>query len=986
MRLQRISLATATLLLSLLAPLPMALPLASLPAAAQAPDSRKAEGDRLNQQGVQQYKSSQFKAALQSWEQALKLYRSIQDGAGEGSALGHLGLAYHALGNPVKAIEYYEQSLAILRDAKNRQGQGAVLGNLGNAYESLRNYAKAIEYLEQSLMLARIIKNRRSEGSALGNLGNVYLSLGNYAKAIEYHEQSLAILQTIKDRQAEGTVLGNLGVAYESLRNYAKAIEYYEKRLAIAREIQDLPGESAALDKLGNAYNALRNYSKAIEYHKQSLVIARKLGDRQGESSTLGDLGIVYNTLGQYAKAIEYYKQSLAISWESKDLRGEGIISRNLGITYGSLGNYAKSIEYSERGLAIAREIQDLPGESAALGNLGNAYNALRNYSKAIEYYEQSLVIARKLGNRQGESLSLGNLGIVYYSRGQYAKAIAYYEQHLVIAREIQDLLGESAALGNLGVAYGELNQYAKAIDYQEQSLAIARKIQDRDGEGISLNNLGLARFRVGQLVAAEQTLQAGIEVWESIRQTSVQNDADKVSIFEEQARIYRTLQQVLVAQNKTNAALEIAERGRARAFVELVAQRLEQQEAGAKSQEIDPQPPTIQQIQHIAKDQNATLVQYSIIYEKFKDQGRPSTREGKLYIWVIQPTGEIAFRQVALAPGTSPSQTAQAAAQPGTRGPTSLDALVAQTQRALRGPTREGNPSRRSTLAFSPDPVLIQQQLGELYDRLIAPIADLLPTDPNDQVIFIPQGSLFFVPFPALIDNEGKYLIESHTIRTAPSIQVLQLTRQQRQQLSQQPLIAPGTNALIVGNPTPLPKNWESLPYAADEAKTLAQNLKAQPLLGAQATKSAVQQKMAAARLIHLAAHGQFDDQQGFGSLIVLAGTDPKTSYLTAAEIYGMDLQAELVVLSACQSGLGNLTGDGVIGLSRSFIAAGAPSVLVSLWNVPDDSTNLLMTRFYQQLQRNPDKAQALRQAMLSMTTRNPLDWAAFTLIGEAE
>jgi len=828
--LQRLSLATAILLLSLCAPQGILThAFTSRPATAQPPHSRKAEADRLLQQGIEQRQTSQFTAALKSWQQALAIYRKLQDRRGEGNALGSLGTAYDALGQFAKAIEVYEQSLAIARKISDRQGEGAVLGNLGAAYRSLGQYAKAIGFYEQSLAILRAIGDRRGEGIALGNLGLAYRSLGQSTKAIEFYAQSLAILRAIGNRQGEGAVLGNLGLAYA----------------------------------------ALGQPTKAIELHEQSLAIARKIGDRQGE--------------GQ------------------------------------------------------------------ALGNLGNAYAALGQSTKAIGFYEQSLAILRAIGDRQGE--------------GQ--------------------------ALGKLGNAYNALGQYAKAIGCYAQSLAIAREIGDRQGEGSGLNNLGFAQFKSGQVTAAEKTLQAGIAVWESIRAIGVQNDTDKVSIFEEQARTYRTLQQVLVAQNKPNAALEIAERGRARAFVELVAQRLEQQNAGTKSQEeIDPQPPTLPQIQQLAKTQNATLVQYSVIYEDFQDQGRPSAREGKLYIWVIQPTGEIAFRQVALAPGDQPTQTAQAAAQPGTRGPTSLTALVAQTQRALRGPTREEKPAspRSATLAFSPDPALIRQQLGQLYDRLIAPIADLLPTDPNDQVIFIPQGSLFFVPFPALIDQEGKYLIESHTIRTAPSIQVLQLTRQQRQQLSQQPLITPGTNALIVGNPTPLPQNWESLPYAADEAKTIAQQFNTQPLLGAQATKSSIRPKMAAARLIHLAAHGQFDDQQGFGSLIVLAGTDPKTSYLTASEIYDMNLQAELVVLSACQSGLGNLTGDGVIGLSRAFIAAGTPSVLVSLWNVPDDSTNLLMTRFYQQLQRNPDKAQALRQAMLSMTTRNPLDWAAFTLIGEAE
>ena len=163
---------------------------------AQTADQRKVEADRLLQQGNQQFQVSQFEAALQSWQQALVIYREIKDRLGEGNALGSLGLAYDSRGNYAKAIEYQEQSLAIARKLKDRLGEGNALGNLGNAYLSLGNYAKAIKYQEQRLTIARETKRRLGESNALGNLGNAYLSLGNYARAIDYYEQSLThILQ-----------------------------------------------------------------------------------------------------------------------------------------------------------------------------------------------------------------------------------------------------------------------------------------------------------------------------------------------------------------------------------------------------------------------------------------------------------------------------------------------------------------------------------------------------------------------------------------------------------------------------------------------------------------------------------------------------------------------------------------------------------------------------------------------------------------------
>ncbi|MGB3206035.1 MAG: CHAT domain-containing protein, partial [Crinalium sp.] len=293
-------------------------------------------------------------------------------------------------------------------------------------------------------------------------------------------------------------------------------------------------------------------------------------------------------------------------------------------------------------------------------------------------------------------------------------------------------------------------------------------------------------------------------------------------------------------------------------------------------------------------------------------------------------------------------------------------------------------------------NPVDETERLKQLYNILIKPIANQLPTDVNAHVIFMPQGELFLVPFPALQDDSGKYLIEKHTILTAPAIQVLQLTQQQRKRIETLNATS-GQNALVVGNPTmpyigeigETPKQLDKLPGAEAEAKAIAHELNTKAIIGNLATKTSIVQKMPTARIIHLATHGLLDDFKGLGvpGAIALAPSEDDNGLLTASEILDMELNADLVVLSACDTGVGKITGDGVIGLSRSLISAGVPSVIVSLWSVPDAPTGYLMTQFYQNLQKNPDKAQALRQAMLSTMKKHsePRKWAAFTLIGEA-
>jgi CHAT domain-containing protein/tetratricopeptide (TPR) repeat protein len=1033
------------------------------PALAQTQAQRKAEADRLFDQGIQQAQISQFQAALQSWQQALIIYREIKDRQGEGrtlgnqgmayfflgdyakaieyaqqqlaiareikdrhsegAALGNLGIAYRNLGDYAKAIEYQQQHLAIAREIKNRQTEGAALGNLGIAYrnlgdyakvieyaqqsltiareikdrqseeaalenlgiayDSLGDYAKAIEYAQQQLAIAREIKDRQSQGRALGNLGIAYLSLGDYAKGIDYTQQLLAIAREIKDRQSEGKALGNLGNAYFTLGDYAKAIEYAQQKLAIAREIKDRQSEGAALGALGIAYDSLGDYAKALEYAQQQLAIAREIKDRQGEGSALGNLGIAYVNQGDYAKALEYAQQQLAIAREIKDRQGEGSALGNLGIAYINLGDYAKAIEYAQQQLAIAREIKDRQGEGSALGSLGNAYLFLDDYAKAIEYAQQKLAVAREIKHRQSEGAALGSLGNAYFYLGDYAKAIDYLQQLLSIAREIKDRQSEGIALGNLGSAYDSLGDYAKAIEYAQQKLAIAREIKDRQSEWEALAGLGLALASSGNLPAAEKTLLDSIKVSESLR--AGLDDANKVSIFDTQTSPYVTLQEVFIAQKKTNDALEIAERGRARAFVELLASRL----APSASVTTTINPPNIQQIQQIAKEQNATLVEYSTIWN------------GALYIWVIKPTGEITFRSVDLKSLNinlpEVTERARVSAALGTRGLNDRDTAIAEMIRGTREAlgVSAGDTANKQTAnppASTPaNSRIIYPKLQQIYQLLIQPIADLLPTDPNAPVIFIPHKSLFLVPFVALQYPTGQYLIEKHTILTAPAIQVLQLTRQSRQKNRQLSL----QNNLVVGNPTmpkigTPPRQLAPLPGSEQEAITIAQLLNTKPITGSQATKASIVQQMLKARIIHLATHGLLNEvkRRDLPGAIALAPSGNDDGLLTSSEILDLKLNAELVVLSACNTGRGKLTGDGVLGLSRALISAGVPSIIVSLWLVPDAATAELMAEFYRQLQLNPNKAQALRQAML-MTMKmhpNPQDWGAFTLIGEAE
>lgn len=776
------------------------------------------------------------------------------------------------------------------------------------------------------------------------------------------------------------------------------AIATFQEALSTYQKNGDRLREGKVLYQLGNTFSSLGQYAQALSFYQQALVIHKNFGDRPAGNDTLTGIGIVYKQIGQYQKAIQVLEKLPSERFkEIWKFYPDGIDELDIK-TADFFHNPAARPAYKMAWCKTTHQI---------FNNLASIHIKLGNYTEALKLARLALACTRLDGPDAQfdanwifqEAENLDTVGVTYLRIGNRKRALVFLQRALERMREIGNKAGEARVLNHLGELYFNQGDKQKALEFYQQALPLRQQANDIAGQGETLNNLGLLYFNQNQYTEAEKYLFDAIQVLEALR--SGLKDDEKIAIFETQTITYRLLQKVLIAQNKYNEALEISDRARARAFVELLAQRFN----GTQEQQITPL--TLQQIQRIAKEQNATLVEYSLVYDEFNVNGKRQPEESELYIWVIQPTGEITFRRTNLKPLWQQQNT-------------SLNQIVGQARcfendacrqtlissrgvgnlpevRRSLAPIRFNN-AIAQTLALSQGQQQ-NRQLQQLHQLLIEPIADLLPKDPNNRVIFIPQSSLFLAPFPALQDENGTYLIEKHTILTSPSIQVLDLTHQQRQKLS--PSIQ---EALVVGNPTmpkislnfgEPPRQLSPLPGAEIEAQEIAKLLNTTPLIGNQATESVVVQKMPQSRIIHLATHGAFDPERGIGSWIALApdsltntGQGIGDGLLKAEEIIDLNLNAELVVLSACDTAQGKITGDGIVGLSRSLISAGTSSVLVTLWKVDDNATAFLMQEFYQNWQNSPDKAQALRQAMLATKQEysHPTYWAAFTLIGEAE
>ena len=880
-----------------------------------------------------------------------------------GNAYGSLGNAHRSLSDFRKAIEYYEKDLEIAIEVGHRVGEGNAYGNLGNAYQSLGDFRKAIEYHEKHLEIAIEVGHRVGEGNAYGGLGNAYQSLGDFRKAIEYHEKRLEIAIEVGDRVGEGNAYGNLGNASQSLGDFQKAIEYHEKDLAIAKEVSDRVGEGSAYGNLGNAYHSLGDFRKAIEYHEKDLEIAKEVSDRVGEGGAYGNLGNAYRSLGDFRKAIEYHEKDLEIAKEVSDRVGEGSAYGNLGNAYRSLGDFRKAIEYHEKHLEIAKEVSDRVGEGGAYGNLGNAYQSLGDFRKAIEYHEKHSKIAIEVGHRVGEGSAYGNLGNAYQSLGDFRKAIEYHEKRLEIAIEVGHRVGEGNAYGSLGNAYQSLGDFRKAIEYYEKSLEISIEVGNRLGEGISHHNIGHGYFSLGQFEIALDKFVSAVEAFNTLRSFLKSEDDWKINFRELHDKSYCAIWRSLLRIGKIDEALFAADQGRAQTLSDNL---LIQYELALPSSDV-----TFDSKERISRFLTELCIPIIFL----------ATEGLAINIWFLSRGKEIAFRKQrieAIITGKDPIRVLLEAILEKIRPDDSAETCEDRTfGRELENEVPSsgevcgeevGNlPLPPSNNAFKP-----------FYDAVIGPIEDLLGPE-DDELVIVSDGALCFIPWAAVI--------ESIMIRIVPSLKSYQLISSVPKGYHKK------TGALLVGNPCTkqLRKPLEPLPCAEKEVEMIAAILKNTPLVGKQATKAEVIKRMSSVGLIHIAAHGNEVTGQ-----IALSPNPGWTQFpkeedyiLKMSDVQAANLRARLVVLSCCHSGRGRiLKGEGVVGIARAFLAAGARSVLVALWAIDDEATMEFMKRFYQHLKEGKTASAAVHQSMKSLREFKEFSemwyWAPFQLIGD--
>jgi len=819
-------------------------------------------------------------------------------------------------------------------------------------------------------------------------LGTVYIALDKPAEALEASLVALQVFRDIDDREFQGVALVNIGSAYANQGRYGQALESYQQALAIEEEIGDREYRGTTLGVIGGVHANQGRYGQALEYYQQALAIRREFNDRLGESVSLNNIGIVYDNQGRYGEALASFQQALAIVREVSDRLAEGITLNNIGAVYASQGRYVEALESYQQALAIAREVGDRRNEGITLSNIGTVFDDQGRYAEALESYQQALVIMREVSNRRGEGIVLSNIGMAYTGEGRYAEALESLQLALAINREIGDRRSEGLTLNNIGGVYTRQEQFIEALKSYQQALAIEEEIGDRRGEGTTLENIGKVYADQGRHLEALDYDEQAMAVYETLRAVAGGESA-RISFIAQYANLYDRTVELYYQQNRPDKAFFTTERGRARSFLDSIATgyvELSDNTAAALYTQEREAYAARQAAQDVLAKAKAQIPPDDQLINDLEVQLIQAETDYQTALGAIADHGG---QLAQLVPGRSTVldlPQAQALLDDRTTllsfwvlDEQTLAFVLTQTRFnaiALSITRKDLYTQIAAFRDFANTDTSHPESAVALYRALIEPLKPYLSTS---HLVIVPHGELHYLPFAALTDGT-RYMIDDYTLAYLPSVSAWPHIQQNTGHAN--------ANPLILGNPATDNADLKPLPHAESEAQAIAELYQIAPLLGSNATESALRVQVEQAGVLHLAVHGSYNSNNPLYSTLYMAPDAENDGLLETHEIYGLKLSnTDLVVLSACQTQLGQLSsGDELVGLTRAFFFAGTPSVLASLWSVDDRATQLLIETFYTHWRQGMGKARALQQAQIEVRAEypNPYYWAAFVLSGD--
>jgi CHAT domain-containing protein/tetratricopeptide (TPR) repeat protein len=876
------------------------------------------------------------------------------------------------------AIEKYEQALPLFAAAQDNYRRTITLHSIGLAYFQLNEIRKALDYFTETAALAVSSGYQRLEAGAETYIGGLLDILGDVGRALDHHQRALKLARAGGYPQAEGSSLSNIGKIYNETADWPKALEFYRQALPVFQALGSKSNEALTLNNIGIAYHGLGEPERALDYLQQSLALMRAGTDKNAEAYTLLNIGRVYGRTNQFEKARDFYNQAQAIQKQTNNRVHEGETLDEIGATYSAEGKYEKALESHRQAIETLRAAGSLRREALAFNNLGETYNLLDQPEKALEQFTAALSILRNIGDLSGSATALEGIARAEKKRGRLQDARKSITESLALTETVR---ARSTSLQMRASYRASVERaYELYIDVLMQQHA-QNPAGGHDAEALSAYERGRARSLVEQLGEARVDIRRDVDPQLIQKEHDLSRDLNAKAQREMQLKLRKGGNDELAALKREISALEDEYQQ-----VQASIRKTSPQYAALTR----PQPLGLKEIQQ-QLDAGTLLLEYSL-------------GEERSYLWTVTPDS---LKTYVLPKRAEVQKVAQKV----------YETLIA------RSVTKLETPAQRKTRIAEAD-AEFQKTATELSRMILEPAASELG---NKRLVIVADGALQYVPFSALSVPAVAYqpLIVRHEVISLPSASAFAVQRENL--ANREP--APKTLAVIadpvfsVGDPRvkagaePAPQvatrslehspagttagaqlSIARLPFTrweADQILAVARagsNLKALDFRANRAI--ATSGELSKYRYVHFATHGYLDTARSGLSAIVLSLYDengkPQDGFLRAHDIYNLKLPAELVVLSACETGLGkDVRGEGLEGLTRGFMYAGARRVVVSLWNVNDKATATLMQRLYAgMLRTNKTPAAALRAAQIEMLRSGqwqaPYYWAAFVMQGE--
>ena len=875
-----------------------------------------------------------------------------------------------------KALEKYEQALPVflaLNDVSSARACYFLAGFINHVSGEL---PKALEYYGRALALSKQLGDKANEGVLLNNTGGVYDILGEPQKALEYYRQALALYSTEKDRAVRADTLNNIGVIYYNLSQPQKALDYYNQSLTIKKEIGDPAKVANTLTNIGNVQTILGEPKHALEYLQQALELWRKAKDIRGEANTLHYLGYTHAAMGEMKKALDYYNQALPLRRTAGDRRGEAATLASIAVVLNSMGDRQKAMEFDQQALELQRKINDRRSEALTVEHIGYLHLLSRDFDRARKYYNDALSLSQAVKDKRIEANALQGLARIDREGGDLAAARKHIEAAIANIEAVRGQIDTQMRASYLGVKHDAYQFYIDLLMRMHRS----NPAEGNDATALKISEQAHARSLLDILTEAQVNVRQGVDpaLLERERALSQQINAKAErqiqALGQNAEKRAASLNRDISALNDEYQQVQVAIRKASPAYAALT----------------QPQPLGVKEIQ-AQLDQGTMLLEYSL-------------GEERSYVWAVTQSSLKVYEL----PGREPIEKA---------------ARLVYGLLTARGESRSGENIEAKRERIAGADLQLRNAITELSKMVLGPVSSELGAE---RLVIVADGALQYVPFAALSVVSGRPLILDHEIASLPSASALAIQRQGLRDRK------PAPNAVaVIADPVfsvlderlgvrsktkqvqlAGPANTRIIEHLADNSGLAIRRLKFtrqeadQILAEAPRGKNlravdfkanraiATGSELSNYRYVHFATHGYIDSERPDLSAIVLSLVDedgrPEDGFLRAREIYNLDLPAELVVLSACETGLGReIKGEGLIGLTRGFMYAGARRVVVSLWNVNDRATAELMARFYQgMLREKKTPAAALRSAQIEMSRlrpwQSPYYWSAFVLQGE--